>query len=215
MPSRCRCWSAFSPAITRPPAQPDAIVVRRGTRCLVLGLRGGGSIGKQNELARARRRYREEARARAARGGARVTRTCVASTMYPWQAIEPICACASRGLRAMAHRSHGAWGMQILRSVPFAFSLVLLVASCVESQPSPDEQDGTALATILPASAEEYALSDTVRLVVCVRLGNAGPEVREVFCGSLPRPDARARCYGHVNDGAIEWANWCYGEFGD
>lgn len=105
--------------------------------------------------------------------------------------------------------------MRLLRPAPAALSIVLLVASCAEGQPLPDEPDGWGPATVAPADAEEEALGDRVRLVLCVRFSNAGPEVREVFCGSLPRPDARARCYGHVNDSPIEWENWCYGEFGD
>lgn len=89
------------------------------------------------------------------------------------------------------------------------------MTSCIERQTPPDEQDGRAVAAVVQADAEEEALGDRVRLALCVRLSSAGPEVREVFCGSLPKHDSRARCYGHVGDGPIEWDNWCYGEFGD
>lgn len=68
--------------------------------------------------------------------------------------------------------------------------------------------------TPLSDSLEEAA-GDRIRLLLCVQLKNAPVDLRATFCGSLLRRDKRARCYSHAQDSAVEWANWCFGEFGN
>ncbi len=48
---------------------------------------------------------------------------------------------------------------------------------------------------------------------VCVLLKNARKAARVAFCNSQPESDVRARCFSHVYDSPVSWANWCYNEF--
>ena len=53
----------------------------------------------------------------------------------------------------------------------------------------------------------------TFELTLCIELALDTREVREALCRSLPTNEKRNACWQHVHDNAIEWINWCVGEF--
>jgi len=76
----------------------------------------------------------------------------------------------------------------------------------------PGEPTGTSRARELDALREA---GDGFTHRVCVLLKGGPTTARVAFCLSQPARDVRWRCFSHLEDSAVSWANWCYNEFAE
>ena len=115
----------------------------------------------------------------------------------------------------------------------------LFTASCIQSAPvgpaaerTPDPAPGLATqddsfgnepdvaeSPVGPVEDEPNSLraepEGRFTYTVCVLVRSGSKTARVAFCVSQPERDVRARCYAHLNDTPVSWANWCYEEFFD